>query len=170
LEERRVAVIPRVIVQGAMGPKEYGLLLTSERSIFVLEKSSKAGIGAVLGGAIGAAIADAMSDKKSKDYSSCDPSALARDEKNICVSHASVIHLELKKKLSGYALRLNYTDAGGKQRKLAGLLAIPDSLSAKKKSEGVKSKRAMEEYAKMSRQALELALPPIVVQNAEWKI
>ncbi|HUV61753.1 MAG TPA: hypothetical protein VMW71_06270 [Thermoplasmata archaeon] len=32
-----------------MGPKEYGILLTSERSIFVLEKASKAGIGAVLG-------------------------------------------------------------------------------------------------------------------------
>lgn len=170
MEERRVAVIPRVLVQGALGPKEYGILLTSERSIFVLEKSSKAGVGAIVGGAIGAAIADAVSTKKSSDYGNCDLSALAADDKNICVQHSSVTGLEMKKKISGYTMKLQYADQGGKDRKLTGMLMMPDELTAKRKTEGVKAKVAMEEYAKMARQAFELAMPPSVIQNAEWKI
>jgi hypothetical protein len=170
VEERKIAVIPKVLLAGALGPREYGILLTSERTIFVLEKSSKAGIGAVVGGVIGAAIADAVSKKKGHDYGNCDPAALAADDKNICVPHLSVSGLELKKRMSSYTIRLDYADDGGKKKKLAGQLMLPDELRAKRKSEGVKAKVAMEEYAKMTQQAFELALPPTVVQNAEWKI
>ena len=170
MEERKVAVIPRVIVAGAMGPKEYGVLLTNERTIFVLESASKAGVAAIVGGAIGAAIAEAAREKKVNDYANCDPASLAADAKNICIAHASVLGLELKKKIAGYALRLEYSDAGGKKKKIAGMLAIPDELAARKKAEGVKTKVALDEYAKMSRQAFELALPPSIVQHAEWKI
>lgn len=170
MEERKVAVIPRILIQGALGPKEYGILLTTERSIFVLEKASKAGVGAIVGGAIGAAIADAASTKKSSDYGNCDPSSLAEDDKNICVQHSAVKALEMKKKISGYIMKMQYVDHGGKERKLAGMLMMPDELTAKRKAEGVKAKAAMKEYAKLARQAFELAMPPSVIQNVEWKI
>ncbi|UCE90940.1 MAG: hypothetical protein JSV90_05805 [Methanobacteriota archaeon] len=169
MEERKIAVIPKVLLAGALGPKEYGILLTSERTIFVLKSSSKAGIGAVVGGAIGAAIADAVSKKKDHDYGNCDPAALAANDKNICVPHSSVTGVELKKRMSGYTIRMDYADDGGK-KKLAGQLMLPDELRAKRKAEGVKAKVAMEDYAKMTQQAFELALPPTVAQNAEWKI
>ena len=57
--EKRIALIPRVVVQGKMGLNEYALLVTDKRSILVLEKGSKSGIAGALGGAVGAAIANA---------------------------------------------------------------------------------------------------------------
>jgi hypothetical protein len=68
LAEKKVGLIPRVIVASRMGPKEYALLVTDRRSILVLEKDSKAGLGAALGGSIGAAIAQAAANRKSFDY------------------------------------------------------------------------------------------------------
>src|SRR5437867_5621737 len=47
--ERKVGLIPRLFVQGKWGPKEYALLVTDKRSILVLEKESKAGLGGALG-------------------------------------------------------------------------------------------------------------------------
>jgi len=170
LEERKIALIPRVVVAGAMGPRDYALLLTSSRSIFVLENASRAGIGAVLGGAIGAAMAEAMTERKCNDYGRADPSALVADDKNMCIPHSSVNGLELKKKWSGYNIRFDYTDASGKSKKIVGTLAMPDELAARKKAEGVKVAAALEEYAKMARQAIELAMPPSVAQYAELRI
>lgn len=170
MEERKIALIPRVVVAGAMGPRDYALLLTSSRSIFVLENASKAGIGAVLGGAIGAAVAEAMSERKCTDYGQADPSVLAADEKNVCIPHSSVKGLELKKKWSGYHIRFDYTDASGKDRKVVGALAMPDGLATRKKAEGVKPAAALEEYAKMALKAVEMAMPPSVAQYAELRI
>lgn len=170
MEERKIALIPRVVVAGAMGPKDYALLLTSSRSIFVLENASKAGVAGVLGGALGAAVVEAMSQKKCVDYSQADPAALAADEKNICIPHASVKGLELKKKWSGYHLRLRYADASGKERKVVGTLAMPEELETRMRAEGVKPAVALEDYAKMARKAIETAMPPSVAQYAELSI
>ena len=65
--EKRIALIPRVVVQGKMGLNEYALLVTDKRSILVLEKGSKSGIAGALGGAVGAAIANAAASRKSFD-------------------------------------------------------------------------------------------------------
>ncbi len=170
MEERKVALIPRVVVQGAMGPKDYALLLTTSRSIFVLENAYKTGVGAILGGAIGAAVADAVSERKRVDYSVADPSSLATDEKNLCIPHSSVKGLELKKKFSGYHIRFDYADVSGKKRKVVGILAMPEELEAMKRAEGVKAAAALEEYARMARQAIELAMPPSAAQYAELRI
>ncbi len=170
MEERRIALIPRVVVSGAMGPKDYALLLTTSRSIFVLENASKAGIGAVLGGAVGAAVAEAISERKCTDYSRADPSALAADEANTCIPHSSVRALRLKKNWTGYNIRYEYEDASGKKRKVVGMLALPDELATRKRAEGMKPQAALEEYAKMARQAVELAMPPGVAQYAELDI
>lgn len=170
MEERKVALVPRIVVSGAIGPKDYALLLTTSRSIFVLENASRAELGAILGGVIGAAVADAVTQKKCVDYRLADPSALAVDEKNICVPHTSLKGLELKKKWSGYHIRFDYTDISGKDRKVAGLLSMPEELEAAKKAEGVKPAAALEEYVRMARQAIELALPPSVAQFAELRV
>jgi len=169
LEERKVALIPRVTVAGAMGPKDYALLLTNSRSIFVLENASKAGVGALLGGVIGAAVVEAMSERSRPDYSQVDPSAVAADEKNLSIPHSSVRGLVLRKKWSGYHLRVDYVDDSGKDKKIVGTLALPDELAAMKKAAGVNGAAALEEYAAMARRAVELAMPPGVVQYAELK-
>lgn len=170
MEERKIALIPRVVVPGAMGPKDYALLLTSSRLIFVLENASKAGVASILGGAIGAAVVDAMKEKTHIDYGRTDPSALAADEKNTCVPYSSVKGLQLKKKWSGCHIRVDYTDASGKDRKIVGMLAMPEELEMRKRAEGVKPAAALEEYARMAKQAVELAIPPGVAQYAELEL
>jgi len=88
--ERKVGLIPRLFVQGKWGPKEYALLVTDKRSILVLEKESKAGIGGALGGAAGALIAGAAAKSRSFDYGQADPQSLAMDGKNLTIPHESL--------------------------------------------------------------------------------
>ncbi len=167
--ERKVGVVPKVVVTGALGPKEYGLLLTDQRMIFVLEKASKMGVGAVLGGVIGAAIAEAATDRREYVYADADPAVLAQDEKNMVVAHSSIQKIRMKKNLGGaYQLIIEYASEEGKTKKLGGFLNPPQDLLDKRKAEGVKSKVVVEEYARRAQEALKLALPPGAVMNAEW--
>lgn len=167
--EKKVGVVPKVVIAGALGPKEYGLLLTDQRMIFVLEKASKMGVGAVLGGVIGAAIAEAATDRREYVYADADPSVLAQDEKNLVVTHSSIQKIRIKKNLGGaYQMIIEYANEDGKSKKLGGFLNPPGDLLDKRKAEGVKSKIVIEEYARRAQEALKLALPPSTVMNSEW--
>src|SRR5205807_4925447 len=88
--EKRIALIPRVVVQGKMGLNEYALLVTDKRSILVLEKGSKSGIAGALGGAVGAAIANAAASRKSFDYETENPESFAINPKNVVIPHDSL--------------------------------------------------------------------------------
>ncbi|TLY38815.1 MAG: hypothetical protein E6K61_11095, partial [Nitrospirae bacterium] len=96
-----MGLIPRLFVQGKWGPKEYALLVTDKRSILVLEKESKAGIGGALGGAAGALIAGAAAKSRSFDYAQADPQSLAIDSKNLTISHESLQGIRMKKRFIG---------------------------------------------------------------------
>ena len=167
-DERRIGLIPRVIVQGMMGPKEYGILVTNKRSILVLETSSGTTIGAVLGGAVGAAIAGALSEKKETDYMNSLPSELAHVKGNLVIRHANISKMELKKGLSGFKLRFEVTKDGD-TAKVEALLSLPGELAKQKKAEGMKTKEAMSEYAEKIRRIYEQALSPEILQRVEWK-
>ena len=54
--EKKIGLIPKVVVASRMGPSEYALLITDKRSIFILEKSSKAGLAGAVGGVVGAGL------------------------------------------------------------------------------------------------------------------
>lgn len=73
MDEKRVGLIPRITIISSLGPKEYATLVTDKRSIFILESSSKAGLGGILGGAIGAAVAKAATSQRTYDYEQADP-------------------------------------------------------------------------------------------------
>lgn len=167
--ESKVALIPRVMMKGAMGPKDYGLLITDRRSIFVLEKASKA---ALLGG-IGDAL---LSDKKEVDYAGEDIEKLASDAKNTVVSHEGLQKLHLKKGFSSYTmssaftLLIDYTDANGKSRSVKAFLTPPQEFLDRKKSEGVDKKSATEEYARSARKAFEQALTASAAGKTEWDV
>lgn len=167
--ERKVALIPKVIMKGAMGPKEYGLILTDRRTIFVLEKASKTALLGVLGDAL-------LSDKKQVDYESEDLEKLAADSKSVVVPHADVESIELKSGFSSYTmskmytLLLEYKDAEGKRRSVKAFLTPPAGLVDGKKSEGQSKKAVLEEYAKSARKAFEIALPPTVAQKGKWDV
>lgn len=168
MEEKKVAWIPSVVVQGALGPKGYGVLLTDQRSIFVLRKSSKSGLGAILGGAVGAAIAEAMSDSKSIDYAHTDPNTLAADSKNISIPHLAIQRLRMKKRFAVYRLLLEYTRPDGKKKKLQATLFPPLEQVKEKKTQGIKPKQVAQEYARRAQEAYRRALPSTTAQRSEW--
>lgn len=165
-----MAVIPLLVVSGALGPRQYGLLLTDRRSIFVLNADSKAMVGGIVGGAIGAAIVEALTERRAVDYYSCDPGELTLDKKNLCISHSSIRGIRMKKGITGYHLKIEYSDDDGKTRKLDAALTMPPELAERKKASGMMMKDALAEYAMSARRALELALPVSVASTAEWEI
>lgn len=166
--ESKVGFIPQVVVQGAMGPKVYGVLLTDQRFIFALESASKAGIAALLGGIVGAAIANAMATREEVDYDTAEPEALAADGKNLAIPHNAIEHLRFEKKLAAYRLILEYRNPKGKRKKLDALVTPSYEFVQERKQQGVKLKAARREYAQSVQEALRRALPLNVTQRAKW--
>jgi hypothetical protein len=154
-----------------MGPKEYAVLLTDQKSLFVLEKKSKAGLGYAIGGIAGAAIAKALeSPGKTFDYENADLNQLATEKDSIVVPHSQVQHIRIKNGFSGSVLRMDYVDSSGKKRKLQAQLQPPQDLIARKKQEGQKLKAVRAEYSRSATTAFDLALPASVAQKCEWRV
>jgi hypothetical protein len=171
--EAKLATIPRVVVAGAFGPKEYGILLTDRRMIFVLEFSSKAGIAGALGGAIGAVIATAAESRRSTNevnYADADPDELAGHEKSFVVPYAGIESLIVERKLGSYRLLIEYANAEGKRKKIAAMIAPPRTTVSQNKALGVTPKDTAAEYARTVQAALQKALPPSAATKAAWRL
>lgn len=168
MDETKIAHIPRVVVQGAMGLREYGLLVTDRRSIFVPETSNKVLLGAMLGGVIGAAIAQAASSPKSVDYDRSAPAALAMDPKSVVVPHEAIRRIAFRRKLGTHQLRIEYVREDGKEKKFAAIVRPPEQHLKQNKARGVKPKQTLAAYADSVRQAYQRALPPAAAAKAEW--
>ncbi len=136
--EKKIGLIPRLWVQGKWGPQEWALFVTDQRTILVLEKSSKAGLGGAFG-AVGAAIAAAAtSQARSFDYSQMDVNALASDPKNMVIPHNMLRGIRMKKKMIGsaYELELQYQNTEGKGKDFKGALLPPDIVVKNRKNQG----------------------------------
>lgn len=168
MEEAKVAHIPRIIVSGATGLRDYGLLVTDRRSIFVLETSGKELIGGVLGGAVGAAIARAASSKTSVDYDYASPGALAMMPKSVVVPHESIRRIALRRKFGAHRLRIDYVREDGKEKKFEAIVRPPERQLKESKARGVKPKQTIAEYADNVKRAYQQALPPAAAAKAEW--
>jgi len=167
--ERKVGLIPKVMMKGAMGPKEYGVLVTDQRTIFALEKASKAALVGVLGDAL-------LSSRKTVDYETAEPEALAADADSIVVPHSQLQRLTLKKGFSSYTLSSTYTlllDYGtpeGRTKKLKAFLVPPSELIAEKKRQGISKEQVHKEYAQAIQRAFQEALPASAALRAEWSL
>ena len=136
--EKKIGLIPRLWVQGKWGPQEWALFVTDQRTVLVLEKSSKAGLGGAFG-AVGAAIAAAAtSQARSFDYSQMDVNALASDPKNMVIPHNMLRGIRMKKKMIGsaYELELEYQNIDGKNKDFKGALLPPDMVVKNRKNQG----------------------------------
>jgi hypothetical protein len=170
LVESKVAVVPGLKVTRSISVRTYVLLLTDQRSIFILQKESKAGLGAVLGGAVGAYIAEAMASVRQIDPDNLDPELLAGDVKNISVPHASLQHVKLRKLGRSYKLVLKYDRPGRVSGKLSAQVIPPRAYMRRKKAEGIGGGAARHEFALKVRRAFERALPPSIAHRMEWRI
>jgi hypothetical protein len=161
LDEKRMGLVPKITVQGALGPKDYAVLVTDKRSIFVLESSSKAGIAGAFGGVIGAAVASAATSRRTFDYENSDPDVLAGDSKNFVIPHQALEKFEVKKGMIGsiYRFTIEHRTPEGKGKKVKGQLIMPNELWKQKKQEGVTGGVANRDYAVKVRELYMRALP-----------
>src|SRR5207245_3334490 len=95
--ERMVALVHRVIVPGQDYPKEYVILVTDRRSIFIRQEKTRSSF--VLRGEMryGTALVTDVQPKTLEDYEQTSLESLAADGSNIDVPHKAVISLVMMK-------------------------------------------------------------------------
>jgi hypothetical protein len=103
--ERRLALIHRVIVPDKEYQKEYAILVTDRRSIFILHKKTRSSF--VLRGEMryGTALVTDVQPKTLEDYEGTSLDSLVADASNIAVPHDSVISLVMTKGEPEFRLR-----------------------------------------------------------------
>jgi hypothetical protein len=103
--ERRLAIIHRVIVPDERCPKEYAVLLTDRRSIFIRQEKSRSSF--VLRGEMryGTALVTDITPKTLEDYADTSLETLMADPANIAVRHEDITSLVMKREELGFRLR-----------------------------------------------------------------
>ena len=95
--ERRLALIHRVIVPDQEHPKEYAILVTDRRSIFIRQKKTRGNFWLRREISYGTALITDLIPKTLEDYQQTSVESLTADSTNIMVHHEAVISLAVKK-------------------------------------------------------------------------
>jgi hypothetical protein len=95
-EESRLALIHRVLVPGEPYPKEYAILVTDRRSIFIRQAKTRSGF--VLRGEMryGTALVTDVVPKTLEDYAHTAVDSLATEVGNFAVPHESVLSFTMR--------------------------------------------------------------------------
>jgi len=103
--ERKLALLHRVIVPDKDYPKEYAILVTDRRSIFIRQKKTRSSF--VLRGEMryGTALVTDVQPKTLEDYEKTSLKSLATDASNIAIPHDTVISLVMTKGEPKFRLR-----------------------------------------------------------------
>src|SRR5947209_17771095 len=103
--ERKLALVHRVIMPDKDYPKEYALLVTDRRSIFIRQEKTRSSF--VLRGEMryGTAMVTDVQPKTLEDYEQTNLESLAADASNIAVAHSAVISLVMSKGEPEFRLR-----------------------------------------------------------------
>jgi len=103
--ERKVGLVHRVIVPDKDYPKEFAILVTDRRSIFIRQEKTRSSF--VLRGEMryGTAMVTDVQPKTLEDYEQTTLESLAADASNIAVSHNAVISLVMTKGEPKFRLR-----------------------------------------------------------------
>src|SRR2546422_10803682 len=97
--ERRLALIHRVIVPDQEHPKEYAILVTDRRSIFIRQKKTRGNFWLRREMSYGTALITDVVPKTLEDYGQTSTESLTADGANITVPHEAVISLAMKKEV-----------------------------------------------------------------------
>ena len=93
--ETRLALIHRVIVTDEDYPKEYAILVTDRRSIFIRQKKTRSSFVLRYEMRIGTALVTDLTPKTLEDYEQTSLEALTADDANLTIPHEAVISLVL---------------------------------------------------------------------------
>jgi len=96
LPERRLALIHRVIVPDKDYPKEYAILVTDRRSIFIRQKKTRRSFVLRYEMRIGTALVTDVILKTLEDYEQTSLESLTADDANLTVPHEAVISLAMR--------------------------------------------------------------------------
>ncbi len=105
MAENKVALIHRVMVPDKEYPKEYAVLLTNRRSVFIRQNKTRSSF--VLRGEMryGTALVTDVSPKTLEDYEQTTFETLASDSMNITVPHEAVASLAMGKEETKFRAR-----------------------------------------------------------------
>ena len=95
--ERRLALIHRVIVPDKEYPKEYAVLVTDNRSIFIRQKKTRSSYWLRGEMKFGTALVTDVIPKTLEDYEQTSLESLTADSANLVVPHETVISVVMKK-------------------------------------------------------------------------
>jgi hypothetical protein len=105
VSERRLDLIHRVIVPDKEYPKEYAILVTDRRSIFVLQKRTRSSF--VLHGEMryGTALVTDVVPKTLGDYEQTSLESVTADNANVAVPHQALTSFAMRKEEAKFRLR-----------------------------------------------------------------
>src|SRR3989475_10465148 len=97
IQEKRRALSHRVIVPDEEYPKEYAILITESRSVFIRQKKTRGNFWLRREMSYGTALITDVVPKSLEDYEQTSLESLTADSANLTVPHEAVISLAMKK-------------------------------------------------------------------------
>ncbi len=170
--ETIAGLIPRIILQRPQGPKNYAVLVTDRRSIFIREVTRKSRSGAVSGESVGRLVSSADASREFFDYEQSDPDLLATDPKNFVILHEWLERIVVKKNMIGslYRFNIEYLTEDGKGKRVKGSL-VPPSEPSSQEQDKMARKLAFHDYARKVQEVYRNALPARASATiAEWRL
>src|SRR5438445_3223699 len=181
--ERKVALVHRVIMPDKDYPKEYALLVTDRRSIFIRQEKTRSSF--VLRGEMryGTALVTDVQPKTLEDYEQTSLESLAADGSNIAVPHKAVISLVMTKgepnfrlqdlfiwltmrrqghKFHVYDFEMNYRESAGQETKIR-FYMVPLGVYFKPRRETQTREAILRDYAVDALQIFREVLPTTVM-------
>ena len=97
--EKRIGLIHRVIIPDEKYPKEYAILVTDRRSIFIRQRKTRGNFWLRREMSYGTALITDVVPKTLEDYEQTTLESLVTDSSNLVVPHEAVISLAMKKEV-----------------------------------------------------------------------
>ncbi len=170
--EAKRGIIPRVVKHGFGSTREYSILLTDRRMIFVMASLSRAHLAAAaIGGALGALVAPAPRDASGQGVaqaSSEEPDALAATEGSLTIPYSGLDEFRLKKYPADYELIVDYRDDRGKKDRIRVQVVVPDAYFEQSRAQGIDGKTIRRNYALAIQSTVLQSFPPDVATRARW--
>jgi hypothetical protein len=183
--ERKLALVHRVIMPDKDFPKEYAILVTDRRSIFIHQKKTRSSF--VLRGEVryGTALVTDVQPKTLEDYENVSLESMAADASNIAVPHDAVISLMMTKgepslrlqdlfiwltmrrqghKFHVYDFEMNYRDSASQETKVK-FYMVPLGVYFKPRRQTQTREAILRDYAMDALQIFREVLPTRVISR-----
>jgi hypothetical protein len=184
--ERKLALIHRVIVPDKDYPKEYAVLVTDGRSIFIRQKKTRSSF--VLRGETryGTALVTDVQPRTLEDYEGINIESLVTDASNISISHDSVTSLVMTKgepkfrlqdlfvwltmrrqghKFHVYSFEMNYVDTANQEARIR-FYAVPLGSYFKPRRQTQTRQTILRDYALDVLQTFRRVLPAEAISDS----